>query len=217
MHIDLDRLTIPPGNCVSLSGIDWTTYEQILDYMGETRALRLAYNQGVLAMMTPLLEHEDDKEMLGDFIKVLLEALDMEFRSVGSTTFKHEKMAKGIEADHCFYIQNEHRIRGKSRIDLNIDPPPDLAVEIDITSRSCLQLYESLGIPELWRFDGEALFIYVLRHSVYMEVDASGIFINLPVKEALPRYLQASKTQGRNKMMRQFRAWVGEQIQSMRM
>lgn len=216
MQIDVNQLTIAPGSLISLANTSWDKFEAILDELGETRGLKLAYDQGVLELMSPLLEHEFDKEMLGDFIKVLLEEYGIEFISAGSTTFKHEKMAKGIEADHCFYIQNEQLIRGKSRIDLNIDPPPDLAVEIDITSHSHLSLYESLGVPELWRFDGQQFFIYVLNDSTYKEVEFSPLFSSLPLRTILPSYLQASKEQGRNKIIRQFRVWVIEQIQNKR-
>lgn len=215
MQIDVNQLTIAPGSLISLANTDWDKFEEILDELGETRGLKLAYDQGVLELMSPLLEHEFDKEILGDFIKILLEEYELEFISAGSTTFKHEEMAKGIEADQCFYIQNEQHIRGKSRIDLHIDPPPDLAVEIDITSHSHLNLYESLGVPELWRFDGQQLFIYVLEQSSYIEVEFSSIFANLPLRASLPSYLQASKEQGRNKIIRQFRIWVAKHLISL--
>ena len=107
--------------------------------------------------------------MIGDFVKVLLEELDMEFRSLGSTTFKSEAMKQGIEADDCFYIENEAAIRGKKRIDLTLDPPPDLAIEIDITSRTRLDNYQMLGVKELWRFNGTKLEINVLKAGQYIQ------------------------------------------------
>lgn len=107
--------------------------------------------------MTPLPEHEDDKEIIGDLVKALLEELDIEFRSLGSTTYKNQAMLKGIEPDLCFYIQNELAIRGKKRLDLTVAPPLDLVIEIDITSRSHSSIYQALGVPELWRFEQDKL------------------------------------------------------------
>ena len=153
--------------------------------------------------MTPLPEHEDN-EIIGDLVKVLLEELDSEFRSLGSTTFKNPAMVKGIEPDACFYLQNEAAIRGKKRLDLTIDPPPDLALEIDVTSRTHPDIYEALGVPELWRFEEGNLQINVLREGKYVETKSSFNF-PLPLSEVIPQYLSQSKTLGRNKTMKAFR------------
>jgi Uma2 family endonuclease len=147
-----------------------------------------------------------------DFIGILLEELDIDFYPLGSTTFKNEDMLKGIEPDNCFYIQNEAAVRGKERLDLSVDPAPDLALEIDVTSRTHPNIYEALGIPELWRFEKAKLQINVLRDGKYIESGFSPIFPNLPVVEVIPQYLSQIKTAGRNKTMRAFRAWVREQI-----
>ncbi|MEB3825995.1 Uma2 family endonuclease, partial [Phormidium sp. CCY1219] len=89
------------------------------------RGARINYSQGVLEIMVPLPEHEDDKVIISNFVEVLLEELDIEFRNLASTTFKSETMQQGLEADSCFYIENEAAVRGKKRIDLTVDPPPD--------------------------------------------------------------------------------------------
>jgi Uma2 family endonuclease len=153
MLLELRRLSVPPGQRVLLHDVSWQEFEEILEELGEHRAARIAYDNGTLEIMTPLPEHEDDKEIIGDLIKALLEELDIEFRSLGSTTFKNQDMVKGIEPDQCFYIQNEAAIRGKKRLDLTVDPPPDLGLEIDITSRTHPNVYEALKVPELWRFE----------------------------------------------------------------
>jgi Uma2 family endonuclease len=129
--------------------------------LGDQRSARIAYNHGTLEIMTPLPEQEFSKEIIGDLLKALLEELDMEFLSLGSTTFKNMAMSQGIEPDQCFYIQNEQRVRGSSHIDLSIDPPPDLASEINVTSRTHLDIYVGLGVPELWRFNRGELGIYI--------------------------------------------------------
>jgi Uma2 family endonuclease len=162
--------------------------------------------------MVPSLEHESDKVIIGYLITALLEELDIEFRSLASTTFKNELMKQGLEADNCFYIKNEAAIRGKKRLDLTIDPPPDLALEIDITYRTRLNNYEVLGVKELWRFNGTQLEINVLESGKYVRVDESYHFPGFSVKEVIPQYLERSKIDGRNKTIKAFRAWVGEKM-----
>jgi Uma2 family endonuclease len=153
MLLSVKRIEVPPGQRVLLRDVTWQEFETILDELGEHRAARIAYDKGVLEIMAPLPEHEDNKEIISDLVKALLEELDIEFRSLGSTTFKKESMAQGIEPDQCFYIKNESKIRGKKRLDLKQDPPPDLALEIDVTSLTHASIYEALKVPELWRFD----------------------------------------------------------------
>lgn len=128
MLLELRRLEVPPGQRLLLRDVTWQEFETILEELGDHRGARLAYEHGTLEIMMPLPEQEDDKEIIGDLIKALLEELDIEFRSLGSTTFKKDQ-AQGLEPDQCFYIQHEAAIRGKRRIDLTIDPPPDLAIE----------------------------------------------------------------------------------------
>ncbi|MCA1991757.1 MAG: Uma2 family endonuclease [Coleofasciculus sp. S288] len=212
MLLELMRFSVPPGQRVLLHDVSWQEFEEILDELGEHRAARIAYNDGTLEIMTPLPEHEDDKEIIGDLIKAILEEFDIEFRSLGSTTFKNQEMVKGIEPDQCFYIQNEAAIRGKKRLDLTVDPPPDLGLEIDITSRTHPSIYEALKVPELWRFEKGKLQINVLREANYVESPESPTFPGLPLTQVIPQYLERSKTAGRNATLKAFRAWVREQV-----
>jgi Uma2 family endonuclease len=158
--------------------------------------------------MSPLPEHQFDKEIISDLVKALLEELNIEFRCLGSTTFKNQFMEQGIEPDQCFYIQNEAVIRGKKRLDLTIDPPPDLALEIDITSRTHLNIYEGLKVPEVWRFENGILQINILENGVYVESKSSLNFANLPLIAVIPQYLENSRTIGRNATLKAFRNWL---------
>ncbi|GAB4291561.1 MAG: Uma2 family endonuclease [Oscillatoriaceae cyanobacterium] len=212
MQVQLKQIVVPPGQQLLMTDISWQMYEQMLEEFGEKRGSRINYSQGVLEIMAPLPEHEDDKVMIADLVKAILEEYDIEFRSLGSTTFKSEQMKQGLEADDCFYIENEAAVRGKKRIDLTIDPPPDLAIEIDITSRTRFNNYEALGVKELWRFNGTKLEINVLQDGEYMQGEASPHFPGLPLGEVIPQYLAQSKIEGRNKTMKAFRAWVREKI-----
>ena len=123
-------------------------------------------------------------------------------------------MQQVIEPDDCFYIQNEAKIRGKTRLDLTVDPPPDLALEIDVTSRTHPHIYATLGVPELWRFEQERLQINLLQGKTYAEVEFSPTFPDLPLKDVISKYLEQVKLIGRNKTMKAFRAWVREQLKS---
>jgi Uma2 family endonuclease len=212
MLLELKRFNIPPGHKVFLDDVTWQEFETILEELGEHRASRVAYENGILEIMTPLPEHETSKLFITNFIEILLEEQDIDFYPLGSTTFKNEDMLKGIEPDNCFYIQNEAAVRGKERLDLSVDPPPDLALEIDVTSRTHSSIYEALEVPELWRFEKGKLQINVLQDGKYIESAFSSIFPNLPLVEVIPQYLSQVKTEGRNKTMRAFRAWVREQI-----
>jgi Uma2 family endonuclease len=205
--LQLKQLNVPPGQQVLLHGVSWLEFENILTELGDNRASRLTYDHETLELMTPLPEHEDDKEILSDLIKAILEEKDIEFRTLGSTTFKNPAMAQGIEPDQCFYIQNEAKIRGKKRLDLAIDPPPDLAIEIDTTFRTHPDIYAALRVPELWRKSGDRLQINILKNGKYVEVAQSPTFPHLPIQRLLD-YLAQSKTIGRTKVMKSFRQWL---------
>lgn len=208
MLLELKQITVPPGQTVIFNQITWQEFETLLDELGEHRSSRIAYANETLEIMTPLPEHEFSKELVSDLIKALLEELDIEFFPLGSTTFKNQLMRQGIEPDNCFFIQNEALVRNKNRLDLTIDPPPDLALEIDITSRTHLNIYATLGVPELWRFENGILKIYILQNGNYQETQYSPTFPNLPLTDIIPQYLQKIKILGRNATMKKFRSWI---------
>lgn len=208
MLLELKRIHVPPGQRVLLENVTWKELETIIAELGEHRAARIAYDRGILEIMSPLPEHEDNKEIISDLVKALLEELNIEFRCLGSTTFKNQFMEQGIEPDQCFYIQNEAVIRGKKRLDLTIDPPPDLALEIDITSRTHLNIYEGLKVPEVWRFENGILQINILQDGVYVQSKSSLNFPNLSLIEVIPQYLEKSRTIGRNATLKAFRNWL---------
>jgi len=213
MLITLKRLTIPPGEHLFLHDVNWEEFDSVLAELGESRATKIAYNNGLLELMTPLPEHERNKELISDLIKVLLEELEIEFCPFGSTTFKSETILKGIEPDNCFYIQNESLVRTLDRIDLNIDPPPDLVLEIEITSRTHPDIYLALGVPELWRFEKGELQINLLQSGNYVKSENSLVIPDFPLKQIIPQFLKQCQTQGRNQAVKQLRFWVRQQTQ----
>jgi Uma2 family endonuclease len=211
---ELEQLIVPPGNSVQLQNITWQEFETILARLGESRAARVAYYKGTLEIKMPLPKHERAKSIIGDLVKVLLEELTIDCECFASTTFKREDVQSGVEPDDSFYIQNEPVMRGKTEINLNVDPPPDLAIEIDNTSDSRLKFdsYAALGVPELWRYDGVVLQINILQEGKYIESNISPNFPSLPLVEMIPQFLEQSKTAGRSPTLRSFRNWMREQL-----
>ena len=126
----------PAEQRVLLQNISWQLFESLLQEMGEQRSTRLAYHKGKLELMTPLWEHEDSKRVIERLIDTFTEEINIDVRMGGSVTLKRSEMSAGKEPDSCYYIQNAARVRGKKEIDLTQYPPPDLALEIDITSSS---------------------------------------------------------------------------------
>jgi Uma2 family endonuclease len=214
MQVALQQIVVSPGQQLLLKNVSWQQFQEILTNLGESRNSRIAYSQGMLEIMVPLPEHESDKVIISDLVKAILEEIDIEFLSLGSTTFENEQMLAAVEPDDCFYIQNEAAVRGKKRLDLKVDPPPDLVIEIDITSKTKLTSYQNLRVPELWRYNGQNLEINLLQSGKYVQSNQSLIFPNLPITEAIPEYLERSKVIGRNSTMKLFRAWLKTQLNS---
>jgi Uma2 family endonuclease len=203
---------IQPEEIIHLSGISWQTYETLLAELNESRRLRLTYNRGNLEIMAPSPEHEIYKKTMGRFVETLAEELNMRIYPLGSTTFKRGELS-GAEPDECFYIKNINIVKGKKRIDLAQDPPPDLVVEIDITSRSQnrFEVYADIGVPEIWRYDGKFFSINILQNQEYVAVERSLAFPNLPLAE-ISNFLQQVGQKDYLELVREFRDWIKSQI-----
>ncbi|ARV60511.1 hypothetical protein BZZ01_19420 [Nostocales cyanobacterium HT-58-2] len=212
--VQLKQIRVPPGQRVLLEDISWQEFEAILNELGEHRSSRVAYSQGTLEIMVPLPEHERAKVIIGDLVKILLDELDLNWESFGSTTFKREEMTAGIEPDDCFYIQNYRLMIGKDRINLTIDPPPDLAIEIDVTSKTKISAYQALRVPEIWRYENGNLEINLLQGEQYVKSQTSLTFPHFPVIEGITRFVEMSRTTGTTPALREFRKWVRELMSS---
>lgn len=211
MLLELRKLNVPPGHQLLLKELSWQEFEAILQELGESRSARLSYSNGTLEIMTPLMGHETAKVLIGDLVKILLDQQGSDYEPTGSTTFKSEQMDQGVEPDESFYITHCQVIRGRQRIDLTVDPPPDLAIEIDLTSRTRFENYQRLGVPELWRYDGKRLQINVLQNGNYVEVATSPTFPGLALPEKIVRVIAQSQTTHRSTLLREFRQWVTNQ------
>ena len=205
----MTKILLKLENPTLLMGIRWETYQALLLDLTENPSKKLTYDQGALEIITPLPEHEINKSFLGRLVQTTTEVLGLEISSLGSTTLSRKDLQKGIEPDECYYITNEALVRGKIKFDFDRDLPPDLAIEIDITSSSLdrLTIYSALGVREIWRFDGESLFIYCLENGIYQEKEKSNI---LPIlsKSVILSFLIRRGEKGENALLREFRQWL---------
>ena len=199
------------GQSTVLHDIDWKQFESILQDLGDKRRSRIAYLNGVLEIALPLPESERIKVLIRDFIQVLMDEMGIDFEGFGSTTFKRIDKLAGLEPDDCFYIQNNVAMRGIRKLDMTIDPPPDLAIEVDVTSKTKFDVYRVLGVPELWLYD-QILKIYILRDGDYVESQLSPIYGDIPIRDVIPQFLEISLSQGRSKAMKAFRLWMQENL-----
>ena len=171
--------------------------------LGEARTSRIAYSRNILEIMVPLPDHERSKVLISDIIKILLRHQGRDWESLGSTTFRGQMETVGVEPDDCFYIENYQTVIGKNRLDLTIDPPPDLAIESDYTSKTKLEAYIALKVPELWIYD-RGLKIYVIDGEDYLEVETSPTFPRLPLKVMVDRVIQQAQQVGSSQALRGF-------------
>jgi Uma2 family endonuclease len=193
-----------------LKGVSWKTFKALMADVGDDRAWRIAYDRGVLEIRMPLQEHEVPKGLIESFVEAIADELEIEVMKLGALTLEREDITRAVEPDTCFYIQNESRVRGKN-IDLENDPPPDLAVESDYTSSSLdkFTIYASLGVPELWRYCRKTLEVYQLVEGKYQQCNQSVAFPFLPVAE-ISGFIEQSKTIGQRTAVRLFRTRIRE-------
>jgi Uma2 family endonuclease len=191
-----------------LEDASWELYEKLLRDIGN-RPIRVTYDQGRMEIMAPLAEHEGPKRIIGRMIEMLTFELNIPVASYGSTTFRQKEKAKGLEPDECYYFRHEAKMRGRKRIDLRKDPPPDLVVEIDVTSRSVARqpIYAALGVPEIWRYDGRRLQCLHRANSIYQ---ARKLSLAFPFLEParLQQFIDVLPQLGETLTLHRFVEWV---------
>lgn len=208
VKIAIAQIQLEQGQRVTLEDINWQEFEDILEDLGEHRHSLIAYYKGVLEIRMPLAGHERIKVLIGDLLKIILDELGLEWESLGSTTFKSKKMQAGIEPDDCFYIQNYQAMIGKQRLDLDVDPVPDLAIEVDLTSITQISVYEALAVPEIWRYKNGKLEISLFEDGKYLNSSVSKAFPSVPVIEGISLFLEKSKELPMSALRREFRLWL---------
>lgn len=214
-----EALKSSPEGRVTLRNVGWETYELLVQEDPERSAPRFYYDQGMLEIVSPSFEHEQIARVIASLVEELVVELDIDVVGAGSTTFKREDLSRGFEPDASFYFsENAARVRGKRRISLDAgDPPPDLVVEVDITSPSTtnLPIYARLGVAEVWRHDGDRLAVIGLRQDDetgrYVEIPESALLAPARVSgESLTRFVEEGLTMGRPVWTRRVREWARE-------
>lgn len=198
-----------PEQRVLLHNISWDTYERLLAAHQDSGSPRFAYDRGRLEIMSPSAEHEQLKDVIALLVNIVAEEREVDVEGFGSTTFRRQDLDRGFEPDACFYIENAKRVRGKATIDLIADPPPDLIIEIDISHPSLdkFSIFARLGVPEVWRYDGQRLTIFKLEGEEYVEREESTALPGL-TSVIVSRLIKESRSIERPAWLRRIRAWV---------
>ena len=203
---------MPPDSVLTQHGVSWEEYEEFLHVVGEAMGLHVSYDDGTLQIMSPSSKHERHAWLIGQLVGLLSTRLHIRVLYYGSTTIKKRRERKGVEPDACFYVQNATLVGTKDEIDFDTDPPPDIIVEIDLhhDSFSKFPIYGTLGVPEIWRYDGESLTIYHLREEQYVASESS---LSLPVltSTVLTEFLARSPKQDQYDILLAFEEWLKTQ------
>ncbi|MEG4581642.1 Uma2 family endonuclease [Microcoleus sp. MON1_C5] len=203
----VSQIELAPGSVVTISNIIWLEFESILEELGEKRRTRIAYSNSTLEIMVPLLDREIPKDLIADIVKILLKSAGRRYEPFGSTTFKREGAA-GVEPDACFYILNYQRMIGRRRL-LPDDPPPDLAIETDVTSKTTIDAYKIIGVPEVWVYDSGRLRIYLLQDGEYVESDISPNFPEIAIAQLIPATVERAWQVGNLQALEEFESAIG--------
>jgi len=207
---------LPENASVTFQDVSWDEYEELLEQVGEAPGLRISYDNGSLQVMTISSEHEKYAFFINSLIAGIRLRLRLNILAFGSATMRKRKRKKGNEPDACFYVQTASLIGNRIQLDFETDPPPDIAVEIDVhhDSRSKFPIYAALGVPEIWRYDGRVMTVYHLAKvaadtdaSLYVEQDTSAA---LPILTAqlLTEMIERMRTDGELNALLAFDEWL---------
>lgn len=192
-----------------LHGVSWQTYLELRE-SPENEHVRIAYDRGELEMMSPSKTHEQYASLIGRLLDVWTLEWDIDIQSCRTVTFKRVDLQRGLEPDNCYYVANEPMVRSATELDLSVDPPPDLAIEIDLSDGAMdkLTMYAAFGVPEVWRFDGRTLRVFVLGEGGrYQPCPYSVSFPNLPPAE-IEKVLAKLGTASETALVRSFSNWA---------
>ncbi len=203
---------LPADTVVTFHGVSWQEYEELLEQVGESSGLRISYDHGRLTVMTLGTEHEKYARFLEKLLTVLSLRRRINILSFGGSTMKKAKQGKGLEPDACFYVQTADLLGKRIQLDFEVDPPPDIAVEIDVhhDSSSKLPIYAALGVPEIWRYDGHELTIYLLQQGQYLTVPQSQA-LPLLTSHVLTDFLTRLREEGELQALLAFDEWLQSQ------
>lgn len=201
--ISPSKIEIPPGSLMQIPG-SWSDYEALSRQLGDRSIPRLKYRYGTIWLMSPLPEHGRNVSLIADVIKAILDYLGKEYDSFTPITMKLP-LKSGIEPDYCFYIDNWQAAAGKKRIDWEVEPAPDLVVEIDIISYTDVNDYLPYRVPEVWLFKNDKVTIYSLQNEQYIVSNRSRYFPDIEILELISDCFQVANNRNTSTAIKQLR------------
>jgi Uma2 family endonuclease len=201
--ISPSKIDVPAGTVIRVPAT-WQDYQEVATRRGDSSVPRVKYCNGEMLLMVPLPEHGKDANLIARVVEVLLDAQGLEYDSFTPITMILPELG-GIEPDFCFYIENLEQVRGKKRIDWQVDPPPDLVLEIDVTNYSNVNDYLPYQVPEVWMLKRDVLSIYQLDNDAYHLSATSHYFPELQLQAIVAQYRQIAYEQSSSQAMRQLR------------
>ncbi|MGF1672680.1 MAG: Uma2 family endonuclease [Rivularia sp. (in: cyanobacteria)] len=201
--ISPQKIQLPPGTVVRMPGT-WQDYCMLRDSRGDGSIPRIKYRNGEILLMSPLPRHGREANILADIVKVLLDSENRNYEAFTPITMDIPEEG-GIEPDYCFYIDNWKAAVGKDRINWQIDPPPDLVIEIDVTSYTAAEDFLPYKVPEVWLFKKSGLSIHSLSGNSYQEQSFSQYFPVIDLPTIITHVLQIASEQGTGVAIRDLR------------
>jgi Uma2 family endonuclease len=206
--ISPEKIEIPPGSVLMIPG-SWEDYQTLSEQLGDRSIPRLKYRPGEIWLMSPLPEHGRNASLVADTIKAILDYLGKEYDSFTPITMKLPQRS-GIEPDCCFYIDNWQAVSGKKRINWEVDPAPDLVIEIDLTSYTDVNDYLVYQVPEVWLFKSDRVTIYRLQNDSYLVNNRSCYFPDLDVLQLIADCFKVASDRNTSVAIRQLRQKLNE-------
>jgi Uma2 family endonuclease len=201
--ISRDKTQLPAGTVVRMPGT-WQDYSALRDSRGDGSIPRIKFRNGEILLMSPLPRHGREAHLLARIVEILLDSETRNYEAFTPITMDVPEEG-GIEPDYCFYIDNWQAAVGKDRIDWRTNPPPDLVIEIDVTTYTAAEDYAPYGVPEVWLFKKSGLKIYCLQGESYQQQSQSRYFPEANISELVTQVLQEASEQGTGAAIRELR------------
>lgn len=203
-----DKIQLPVGAVVRLPAT-WQDYQKLSQQRGDRSIPRIKYRTGEVLLMSPLPKHGRDAHLIANIITTLLDRAGHEYDAFTPVTMELPDES-GIEPDYCFYIDHWQAVSGKERIDWSIDPPPDLVLEIDVTSYSDVNDYLPYRVPEVWLFRKNQLLVYQLQGTEYLLRTQSQYFPDINLHNIIARCLQVAYERNTSAAIRELKQRLGD-------
>ncbi|MBW4622839.1 MAG: Uma2 family endonuclease [Cyanosarcina radialis HA8281-LM2] len=202
--ISREKIQLPPGTVVRMPG-SWQDYCALRDSRGDGSIPRIKYRDGEILLMSPMPRHGREAHLLAGIVEILLDSENRNYEAFTPITIDSPE-SRGIEPDYCFYIDNWQAAVGKDRIDWQTDPPPDLVIEIDVTTYTAAEDYLPYRVPEVWLFKKNRLSIHQLENDRYVLQETSQFFPNFDLKAIASECLKVAAERGTGVALRELRS-----------